>query len=119
MVSRLGKVNNMLYRKINDKGYFIKDVILDKQPTIMQDGEEIPDPHYVFKSPQGGLYQPKWNGNEWVEGKPQSGIDEIKAKQEAEKLEKKKFKGKDFKNLSSSDKDELLKMIAKDMGYID
>lgn len=43
---------------------------------------------------------------------------QIKAKQQAEKAEKEKFKGKDFKNMSSSDKDELLGKIAKDLGYI-
>jgi hypothetical protein len=33
--------------------------------------------------------------------------------------EKGKFKGQDFKSMASSDKDELLRMIAKDLGYTD
>lgn len=43
---------------------------------------------------------------------------ESKRETETKKAEKEKFKGKDFKSLSTKDKDELLEKIAKDLGYL-
>lgn len=49
-----------LYRKIDKQGYFIEDVLL-------QDNEEITEDLIETECPQG-LYLPKWNGTEWIEG---------------------------------------------------
>lgn len=59
-----------LYRKINlTTGMFIEDILLDENEEIPVDCIETPCPQ--------GLYRPKWNGTEWVEGLTQSEIDAI------------------------------------------
>ena len=58
----------MLYRKVDENGLFVEDVILDEQPMIEQNEESIPDPCYITEPVSHGLYNPKWNGSEWVEG---------------------------------------------------
>lgn len=82
--------------KIDDQGYFIEDVILDKRPTVTVEEEvtdengitdtvlvQVPDPHYITTPCPGGFYTPRWDGEKWVEGKAQEEIDAIKAEQEA------------------------------------
>ena len=55
-------------RKIDDNGYFIEDAFV----------EEITE--FTIETPcSQGLYKPKWNGNEWVEGLTQDEIDNIKS----------------------------------------
>jgi hypothetical protein len=46
--------------RIDEQGLFLEDVIL-------QDHELIPT-NCIETDCQGGLYLPKWNGTEWVEG---------------------------------------------------
>ena len=50
----------MLYRKIDDNGCFIEDVLL-------QNNEEVTEDLIKTECSQG-FYLPKWNGIEWVEG---------------------------------------------------
>lgn len=74
----------MLYRKIDKDGYFIEDILLNEQPTITQeiDGVEsiIPDPQYIIIKPEG-LYKPKWDGQQWVEGLTDNEIKDLKKPQ--------------------------------------
>jgi hypothetical protein len=74
----------MLYRKIDKDGYFIEDVILNEQPKITQeiDGvtSEVLDPHYITIKPEG-LYKPKWDGEQWVEGLTDKEIETLKKPQ--------------------------------------
>ena len=67
----------MLYKKIDENGFFIEDVILEEQPMIEQNEEMILDPHYVSDPVPQGFYHPKWNGTTWVEGATQEEIDEL------------------------------------------
>lgn len=53
------------YRKINDNGLFLEDVIVELIPT---DEKGTPDPHYIVEPVPPGFYWPKWNGTEWIEG---------------------------------------------------
>lgn len=64
----------MLYRKIDQDGYFLEDVILDSIPMI----DEQPDPSYIEVEVPQGFYRPKWNGSEWIEGMAQADIDLLK-----------------------------------------
>ena len=74
----------MLYRKIDKDGYFIEDIILNEQPFITQeiDGVEtqVPNPHYIITKPEG-LYKPKWDREQWVEGLTDSEIQTLKKPQ--------------------------------------
>ncbi len=55
-----------LFRKIDTKtGNFIEDCQFENLP-VLEDGQ--PDLQYVEEAPPQGLYLPKWNGTEWVEG---------------------------------------------------
>lgn len=55
-----------LFRKIDTTtGNFLEDAIFEKHPTL-EDGEL--DPQYIEDAPPQGLYWPKWNGTEWLEG---------------------------------------------------
>lgn len=66
----------MLYR-IDDKGLFVEDVILDEVPTTTdENGDETLDTHYIATPVPDGFYLPKWDGAKWIEGKT---ADEIKA----------------------------------------
>lgn len=49
----------MVVSKIDQQGFYIESVVIES--------EEIPDNHIAVPVP-GGLYRPKWNGAEWVEG---------------------------------------------------
>jgi hypothetical protein len=64
-----------LFRKIDEQGYFIEDVLFDSHPIITVDEVEVLDPHYIDTPCDGGFYKPKWNGSEWVEGKSQEEIE--------------------------------------------
>jgi len=58
-----------MLRKIDDKGYFVEDVILDNIPTIADaEWNELSDGHYIKNPCPEGFYKPKWNGTGWVEG---------------------------------------------------
>lgn len=52
--------------KIDSKGYFIEDVLLDENETTPTDCVEVPC--------QQGFYKPKWDGTHWVEGLTQEEI---------------------------------------------
>ena len=67
----------MLYKKIDENGLFIEDVILEEHPMIEQNGEMILDPYYVSEPVPQGFYHPKWNGTSWVEGLSEEEIDEL------------------------------------------
>lgn len=55
-----------LFRKIDTTtGNFLEDALFEKHPTL-EDGEL--DPQYIEDAPPQGLYWPKWNGTEWLEG---------------------------------------------------
>ena len=45
--------------KIDDKGYYV-------EPVVLQKDEEIPSDCVVIRPPQP-CYKPRWNGTEWVE----------------------------------------------------
>ena len=67
----------MVYKRIDENGLFLEDVLLDKQPMIEQNEESIPDPHYITEPVPQGFYRPKWNDAEWVEGLTDEEIAEI------------------------------------------
>ena len=84
----------MRLAKIDENGMFLKDVIVDKFPTIEElqtftdeDGNEteqsvqVNDPLYVATPCRGGLYLPKWDGIEWIEGKTTAEIKVIVTEQ--------------------------------------
>ena len=58
----------MLYRKIDENGLFIEDVILEEQPMIEQEGIMKLDPRYIDVPVPGGFFHPRWDGKKWVEG---------------------------------------------------
>jgi hypothetical protein len=68
----------MILRKVDDKGYFVEDVLVESRPTIIVDDEEVLDPQYIDIPCEGGFYKPKWNGSEWVEGLTEEEIEEVK-----------------------------------------
>lgn len=62
----------MIVAKIDENGYFLKDIIL-------QEGEEAP--LYCIETRPNteirGFYRPKWTGTEWIEGMTQEEINEL------------------------------------------
>ena len=67
-----------LYRKIDDSGYFIEDVLLEEVPyTYDEEFNIIYDTHYIEIPVPQGMYKPKWDGAEWIEGLTQEEIDNI------------------------------------------
>jgi len=68
----------MILRKVDDKGYFVEDVLVESHPTIIVDEVEVLDPHYIDTPCEGGFYKPKWNGSEWVEGLTELEIEDIR-----------------------------------------
>jgi hypothetical protein len=77
----------MILRKVDDKGYFVEDVLVDIYPTVLevtQDAEgneittEVRDTSYIDTPCTEGLYKPKWTGANWVEGLTKKQLDEIK-----------------------------------------
>jgi hypothetical protein len=67
--------------KVDENGYFLEDVIVEKHPmTITEevfiDENEVSevrevyvkDKNYIEETPIG-LYHPKWDGEKWIEGK--------------------------------------------------
>ena len=68
----------MLYRKVDENGLFVEDVILSEPPVLTdENGNSIADPQYISEPVPQGFYNPKWNGSEWVEGATQEEIDEL------------------------------------------
>lgn len=68
----------MIYRKIDENGLFIEDVILSEPPILTDDnGNTISDPHYINETVPQGFYHPRWNGSEWIEGLTDEEIAEI------------------------------------------
>lgn len=53
-----------------------------------------------------------------IKWKSKADIEQGKLEQEQKKAKKEEFKGKDFKTLSTKEKDEILEKIAKDLGYL-
>lgn len=45
--------------------------------------DDVTGPHIVTTLPPEGFFIPRWDGTQWVEGKPQSEIDAIRAQQQA------------------------------------
>jgi hypothetical protein len=77
----------MILRKVDDKGYFVEDVLVDIYPTVLevtQDDEgneittEVRDTSYIDTPCTEGLYKPKWTGSEWVEGLTELEIEDIR-----------------------------------------
>lgn len=67
-----------LYRKIDNEGYFIEDVLLEEIPYIYdEDFNKIYDEHYIGMQVPQGLYKPKWDGTKWIEGMLQEEIENI------------------------------------------
>ena len=96
----------MLYRQVKKAtGEFIQDVIFDAPPTMNDEFEFVKD------EPPSGIYKKIWKGGKWVEGMTPA---EIKAKKNSFT----KPKLKEFKTLSTKEKDALLEEIAKRMGLI-
>lgn len=63
----------MIFRKVDNDGYFLEDVILESQPMIFVEGEdgimmEVPDQNYVQIQCPEGMIKPKWDGYKWIEG---------------------------------------------------
>lgn len=70
-----------LYRRIDDEGCFIEDVLLEEVPyTYNEEFNKVYDEHYIEKEVPQGFYKPKWNGTEWKEGISQEEIESIKNK---------------------------------------
>lgn len=68
-----------LYRRIDDEDYFIEDVLLEEIPYVYdEEFNKIYDTHYIETQVPEGLYLPKWNGTEWIEGMTVEEIEEIK-----------------------------------------
>jgi hypothetical protein len=60
--------------KIDDDGFYVEPVIVYSN----ENGEyEIPSDCIEIPVPEG-LYKPKWNGSEWVEGLSQEEIEALK-----------------------------------------
>lgn len=55
--------------RIDHNGFYVEDVLLE-------DGQETPQDCREDRPPQG-LYKPKYNGTDWVEGLSQTEIDAI------------------------------------------
>jgi hypothetical protein len=53
--------------RIDDQGFYIEPVIIEGEEQTGLISSPIPE----------GLYKPKWNGKEWVEGLTQEEIDEL------------------------------------------
>jgi hypothetical protein len=72
----------MIVSKIDENGFFIRDVIL-------QQNEDVPlnciatRPNTEVK----GFYKAKWTGVEWIEGMPQSEIDALNNQPSEQPLE--------------------------------
>lgn len=89
-----------LYRRIDTKGNFIEDVLLEEIPyTYDEEGNKIYDTHYIEKEVPQGLYKPKWNGTEWIEGMPEEEIEAIKNQTIEQPLELKNRADIDYMSL--------------------
>lgn len=98
----------MLVHKIDDNGLMLEPYILDSIPILTEtqtvtdddgnsttitvpvldeNGNTIPDPHYIETPCPNGFYHPKWNGAAWVEGgvkpEPVVTVEMLKAELEA------------------------------------
>lgn len=56
--------------KIDDNGFFIEDVILERGGDTPIDCIEVECPD--------GFYKPRWNGSMWIEGLTPQEIEELK-----------------------------------------
>lgn len=63
-----------LYRKIDDYGLFVEDVILE---SIPKDEEDNPDSRYIDVPVPNGFFHPRWDGEKWVEGLSEEEIKEL------------------------------------------
>lgn len=71
----------MLFKKVDETGRFIEDVILAFHPQIEIEGEMKNDPLYRTESCIGGLYFPKFDfeTKEWIEALTLEEINVIKS----------------------------------------
>ncbi|MDB1923405.1 hypothetical protein ABHA37_08255 [Clostridium tertium] len=68
-----------LYRRINNEGYFIEDILLEEIPYYYDEElNKIYDTNYIENPVREGFYKPKWNGTEWMEGMTLEEIEAIK-----------------------------------------
>lgn len=89
-----------LYRRIDNKGNFIEDVLLEEIPyTYDEEGNKIYDTHYIETIVPNGLYKPKWTGTEWIEGLTQEEIEAIKNETIEQPLELKNRADIDYMSL--------------------
>lgn len=63
--------------RIDTDGMFIEDIITDTIPTITVGDEVVPDPQYIATDCPAGFYWPRWDGEQWVEGRTQAEIDAL------------------------------------------
>lgn len=97
----------MLYRQVKKTtGEFIQDVIFDGEPQLNDEFE------FVSVEPPSGIYKHIWKNGKWMEGLSPA---EIQAKKDSFTQPKLK----DFKTMSTGEKDALLEEIAKRMGLIE
>lgn len=79
-----------LYRKIDDNGLFLEDVLIEEIPfRYDEEGNKIYDTHYIEMPVPQGFYKPKWNGTEWIEGMSQEEINAMKNQTVEHTLEEK------------------------------
>ncbi|WP_195430877.1 hypothetical protein [Clostridium sp. D46t1_190503_E9] len=68
-----------LYRRIDNEGLFIEDVLLEEIPYAYDEEDNIIfDSHYIETLVPEGIYKPKWNGAEWIEGMSGEEMEAIK-----------------------------------------
>ncbi|TQK53834.1 hypothetical protein FB479_10847 [Brevibacillus sp. AG162] len=67
--------------KISQDGVFLEPVLFDAEQVRQHDSRQISlgDNIITAQIPEG-FFQPKWNGEQWVEGLTQQEIDTIKSK---------------------------------------
>lgn len=57
------------YVRVDENGLFL-------EPVLFRDGDEIPEDVVTAEVPEG-LYLPKWDGEQWIEGRTPQEIDDI------------------------------------------
>lgn len=72
-------MSTKLYRKIDNDGYFVEDVLLKEVPFHYDDEfNKIYNPNYISLEVPEGLYKPKWDGSKWVEGLLEEDINSLR-----------------------------------------
>lgn len=60
--------------KVDENGYFVEPVLIEDDEELPSDCVEIPFPD--------GMYRPKWDGNQWLEGLTPEELDERQREKE-------------------------------------